>query len=219
MTSTPTAGSESPPQAPADGPPGGGRERRRHQPPEARRAQILAAALSCFGEKGYHASTMDDLVRASGLSKGSLYWHFSSKEDVFLALFDAFSEELYGEWDRIAESDDDKLEVLRRECESSAQRFANKREFLMTWVEFLAHPAARERMRDAYAIAREKLVSIVEAGRANGSLRPGPPAEGVASTLVAALEGLLLQWLVDPEFDLEGHVRVSWTLLAEGVRP
>ena len=40
---------------------------------------------------------MDDLVRASGLSKGSLYWHFHSKEEVFTALFDSFVAELYGE--------------------------------------------------------------------------------------------------------------------------
>jgi AcrR family transcriptional regulator len=44
---------------------------------------------------------MDDLVRTSGLSKGTLYWHFSSKEEVFLALFDRFVEEFFDVWSRL----------------------------------------------------------------------------------------------------------------------
>jgi AcrR family transcriptional regulator len=202
-----------PPRAPLE------RESRRHKPAEARREQILTAALSCFGEKGYHASTMDDIVRASGLSKGSLYWHFSSKEEVFLELVDSFSDELYGEWDNVAESGDDKLDVLKRECEVSLRRFSEKRLFLLAWAEFVTHPAARERMRDSYSIAREQLEVIIRAGRANGSLARGPSEDGVASALVAALEGLFLQWLVDPEFDLEGHFAISWELLEKGLRP
>ena len=72
---------------------------RTRRPAEERRAQILEAALQCFASKGFHTATMDDLVRASGLSKGSLYWHFESKEQVFLALFDAFAESGFAEWE------------------------------------------------------------------------------------------------------------------------
>ncbi len=57
----------------------------RRRPAEVRRAQILDAAQRCFGAKGYHAATMDDLVRASGLSKGSLYWHFRSRSSMVAA--------------------------------------------------------------------------------------------------------------------------------------
>jgi AcrR family transcriptional regulator len=187
-------------------------------PAEARREQILTAALSCFGEKGYHASTMDDLVRASGLSKGSLYWHFRSKEEVFLALFDSFSAELYREWDSVAESGDDALEVLRREWKLAVQSFSGERVFLLAWAEFLNHPAGRERMRDAYEMARQKFEAIIERGRESGTLRRGAPANKVAAGLVASLEGLLLQWLVDPDFDLEAHVVISWEILVEGLR-
>jgi len=191
---------------------------RRHRSREARREQILQAALTCFGEKGYHASTMDDLVRASGLSKGSLYWHFGSKEEVFLAVFDSFAEALYGEWDAVAESSEDALVILRREFEWSAQSFSDQRVFLLAWAEFLSHPAARERMNGTYAVARGKLSGIIELGRAAGSLRAGPPAEQVAAVLVGTIEGLLLQWLVDPDFDLPGHIEVAWELLLEGLR-
>ena len=187
-------------------------------PADARREQILQAALICFGEKGYHASTMDDLVRASGLSKGSLYWHFRSKEEVFLAVFDAFADVLYGEWDAAAAASEDAIEVLQREFELSAEIFAGERVFLLAWAEFLSHPAARERLNGTYTIARRRLATIIEAGRTQGSLRSGPPAEQVASTLIGTIEGLFLQWLVDPDFDLQSHIKVSREILIEGLR-
>ena len=50
-----------------------------------RRAQIVRAALTCFSRKGYAKTTMDDIVAESGLSKGSLYWYFESKDELFMS--------------------------------------------------------------------------------------------------------------------------------------
>ena len=48
----------------------------------ARRAQIIEAAVTCFLEKGY--TSMSDIIKASGLSSGSIYSHFSGKEDILI---------------------------------------------------------------------------------------------------------------------------------------
>lgn len=48
-----------------------------------RRTQIIQAALVCFTRKGYNNTTMDDIVAESGLSKGTLYWYFESKDALF----------------------------------------------------------------------------------------------------------------------------------------
>ncbi len=53
----------------------------------ARRASILNAALDCFIGQGVEATTIDDIVRASGSSIGSLYHHFGNKEGVAAGLF------------------------------------------------------------------------------------------------------------------------------------
>lgn len=50
----------------------------------ARRAQIIEAAVSCFLEKGYTSTSMSDIIKASGLSSGSIYSHFSGKEDILV---------------------------------------------------------------------------------------------------------------------------------------
>ena len=50
----------------------------------ARRAQIIEAAISCFLEKGYTNTSMSDIIKASVLSSGSIYSHFSGKEDILI---------------------------------------------------------------------------------------------------------------------------------------
>lgn len=51
----------------------------------ARRAQILEAAINCFLERGYINTSMSDIIKASGLSSGSIYSHFSGKEDILIS--------------------------------------------------------------------------------------------------------------------------------------
>ncbi|MEP7187772.1 MAG: helix-turn-helix domain-containing protein, partial [Roseiflexaceae bacterium] len=63
--------------------------------PAERRQAILAAAISVFAQHGFDAATTDDIARAAGLSKGGLYWHFKSKDDILAAiLMQLFDQEL-----------------------------------------------------------------------------------------------------------------------------
>ena len=52
-----------------------------------RKEKILEAALLCFNEKGYHKTSIDDIALKGKISKGGIYYHFKSKEDLFLGLF------------------------------------------------------------------------------------------------------------------------------------
>ncbi len=61
---------------------------------EPTRERILAAAIKVFAQKGYHAARMDDIVAEARSSKGAVYFHFPGKEQLFLALIDAFAEKL-----------------------------------------------------------------------------------------------------------------------------
>jgi AcrR family transcriptional regulator len=54
----------------------------------ARRQQIIDAAIVCFADRGFYRSTLQDVVRASGFSPGSIYYHFASKEDIVHAVID-----------------------------------------------------------------------------------------------------------------------------------
>ena len=65
----------------------------------ARRAQIIEAAITCFLERGYINTSMSDIIKASGLSSGSIYSHFSGKEDILIGAINErldYLKELYG---------------------------------------------------------------------------------------------------------------------------
>jgi AcrR family transcriptional regulator len=186
-------------------------------PASQRRAEILAAALQCFAEKGYHATTMDDLVAASGLSKGSLYWHFRSKEQVFLLLFDDLERETLSLWDSLIAADRPTVEVVRIVAGRITEHFVD-RASLGAWIEFLAHPLARRRMCDLYRVTRGRIADSLERERAQGRVRELDPA-GAAAAIVGALEGMLLQAMVDEDFDLVAHLPAALDLIERGVRP
>lgn len=57
-------------------------------PREQRREQLLSAALQVFAAEGYHATSMDSIAAAAGVTKPVLYQHFDSKRDLYLALLD-----------------------------------------------------------------------------------------------------------------------------------
>jgi AcrR family transcriptional regulator len=64
------------------------RRPRRRLPKEARRAEILDAALRAFVRGGYHGTQVEDVIREAGIARGTFYLHFESKHDVFAALVD-----------------------------------------------------------------------------------------------------------------------------------
>lgn len=186
---------------------------RSHAPAEVRRVQILEAAFECFATRGYHTATMDDLARASGLSKGSLYWHFSSKEDVFLALFDRWVEPIFDAWSRLSTEDRPSLDLVRALGEISVEKLASGPIPLGAWAEFLLQPKARERYASMLRQSRERLAALVRRGVERGEIRDLDP-EGIAVALTAAIEGTMLQAMVDSEFDVKAH----WPLVWEGIK-
>ncbi|MDL1899945.1 TetR/AcrR family transcriptional regulator [Anaerolineae bacterium CFX9] len=66
-------------------------EDKRVKDPEGTRSRILDAALDVFSQKGYHDTSVDEIVEQSGTSKGSVYFHFPNKQKLFLALVDKFA--------------------------------------------------------------------------------------------------------------------------------
>ncbi|MFZ5885786.1 MAG: TetR/AcrR family transcriptional regulator [Chloroflexota bacterium] len=61
-------------------------------PSQETRERILEAAVKVFASKGYHDAKVDDIVAESNTSKGSFYFYFPSKQDIFLALVDTFAD-------------------------------------------------------------------------------------------------------------------------------
>ena len=186
-----------------------------HAPAEVRRAQILEAALQCFGRKGLEATRIDDIVATAGLSKGAIYFHFDSKDAIFEGLFESFEQAIFGEWERLEESDE-ALEALRQAGASALHTLLGMRPLLQAWVEFIRQPTSRARMADMYALSRERLAAMVRTGVASGQLRACDPTH-VGATLTALVEGLLLQAFVDETYDPLEAWPTAWNAVVHGL--
>ena len=69
----------------------------------ARRIALVEAATAAFAERGLAATTMDEIARAAGMSRGAVYHHFSSREELFAASFEESMENIYTAMDTALE--------------------------------------------------------------------------------------------------------------------
>ena len=190
-----------------------------HAPAEARRSEILDAALACFGERGYHETTVDQIAGRAGLSKGAVYWHFEAKREIFLALFDRFVDALVtaqAEATRATTA----AEGLLRFAHLGLLEVANVVPLMDLSLEYMAHAsrdqALRERFQTLYAGLSGPPIDLVERGIADGSFRRVDP-EVVARTLIALGDGLLMQAIALPDLDLPRAVRDCFELVLKGI--
>ena len=81
---------------------------------QATQAAILKAARRLFGERGFAATTIDDVAAAARVAKGAVYHHFATKETLFEAVFDRVSQELLVEVDCAARNEKDALAAMAK---------------------------------------------------------------------------------------------------------
>ena len=73
---------------------------------------ILKAGRRLFGERGFAATTIDDIAEAAQVAKGAVYHHFATKEAVFEAVFDGVSRDLVADIDRAVRAEKDVLGAM-----------------------------------------------------------------------------------------------------------
>lgn len=186
-----------------------------HAAPEVRYAQLMTAALNCFAEHGYHGTTMDKVAKVAGLSKGSLYRFFQSKEDLLLAMLDEWDRDLQEMMDAWPDSMTS-LEKLREYCFASISSVTEYRELTLVWLEFVRHPKARERINSSYITNRKILSSLIRRGISEGSIRQVSPV-GTADAVIALIEGMLIVSTIDKDFNPEKRFKGAWELLERGL--
>lgn len=147
-----------PPQTPAPQPADEAPARRR-LPPDERRAHIFDAALSAFSEMGYDRATLNDLVDRLGVTKGCLYHHFESKEQLFLALLrERVTEAIQSDERVMAESKGSRDEVLRAMVERMWDHLQEPGQIELTTLAITELPKIPDAGRDVFndVVARKR---------------------------------------------------------------
>lgn len=162
---------------------------------ERTRNFIVEATASIFNTKGYAGTSLSDLTEATGLTKGSIYGNFKSKEEVALAAFDYN----YGKVRRYVKEKIDKENTYTDKLLVYSVVYKNflRRPFppggcalLNTAVEADdTHPLLKERVARALIRWRKSLVDLVEQGIEEGEFRRDTDANRVAISIIALIEG------------------------------
>jgi AcrR family transcriptional regulator len=159
---------------------------------------ILEQAVQIFSVRGFEGMSMDELMHATGLTKGGIYNHFDSKDDLALQTFDyslqvmreRFRKQLEGKRTtrtRLLAV----IELFQSLLEDPL--FAGGCVLLTTAVEADdTHPALRERARKALDDWRATIIRTMTRGMELGDVRPDTDVESAASVIVAALEGAIM---------------------------
>ena len=165
-----------------------------------RRAQILQAAAVVFARSGVDGARMDDIVAASGLSKGTLYWYFDSKQEIVVALVDDVVRGEYEQLRALVRSPGSVVERLGTFLDTHASILSSQPLLGKLGIEFYAMsgrvPRIRDLMRRYYDEYIDTLVEILIQGQDRGELKIDRPDEVVVN-LVCLIEGLTLLWTLD----------------------
>ena len=169
------------------------------------RQRIVAEAAPIFNQRGYEGSSLTDLMRATGLEKGGIYRHFSSKEELAAEAFDYT-------W---AEARQARLP----EIDAGAGSIAWLKQLIANFIERKApvaggcpllntaieaddgNPILRERVNKALRAWIAQLQTVVADGQSRGEVRRDVDPKQVAAVIIAALEGGLMMSRLERSHD------------------
>ncbi|MEX3103970.1 MULTISPECIES: TetR/AcrR family transcriptional regulator [unclassified Streptomyces] len=191
---------------------------------DARRRQIIDAAERCFARNGFHATSMQDVLKEADLSAGAVYRYFSGKDELIAAIVGEVIGVLADVYGRAAEESPAPLpdelvpRVMRSVLEARAGRLEGgewlfPRLLVQAWSEILRNEELARQVRGGYERVHESWQRVVRSYKDAGIMPPEADADALARAMIAMAQGLVTQIAVlgaTPE-DME-------KALTEGVR-
>jgi TetR/AcrR family transcriptional regulator, transcriptional repressor for nem operon len=168
---------------------------------EQTRQEIIRKAARIFNQRGYEGAALSDLMRATGLEKGGIYRHFSSKEALAAEAFD------YA-WRETLDARIHDLDAISNTVDRLKQLVANFVErrgvipggcpLLNTAIDTDdGNSVLRERARKALRGWRSYLISVISAGIKAREIRPTIDAQKLATLIISSLEGAVMVYRLD----------------------
>lgn len=184
---------------------------------QARKCQILDAATRCFARYGFHRTSMEDIVRESGLSPGAIYCYFRGKHEIVEAISAQRHASDSGLLANFASSPSLR-EALNRLGQAlvAMLRDAREKERRKVSIQFWAESLFDERIRKIAARGirqRERLTAALRDAQRARKLPASIDVDSLSRVMTALLQGLILQQAWEPEFDIEAYVTTAATLI------
>ena len=179
------------------------------------REQLLEGAIECLRTKGYARTTTRDIAAAANANLASIGYHFGSKE----ALLNQAILRACEQWtNRLGEAafageDESPLGQMAASWVAMLNSFEELRPILVGLIEAAAQSAwsddLRQELAAHYRVSREQVALMVRQSLGEGVEEAGVDPKVVGSFLIAVCDGLVLQWLIDPDETPRGEELIS----------
>lgn len=176
--------------------------------PPGKRLILVEAAAEVFARQGFTATRVSDIARCAGVGKGTVYEYFSSKEELFFAVFEWFNQQIRSRVESVLDPSSTAKDVLMALLRSSAEIVSEHREIFSMNLDFWAASrgsAFEDRFstacRTMYQEYRGLTAEVIRRGQRDGNFRPELDADLLATLVVSALDGLGVQSWIDPTVD------------------
>ena len=196
----------------------------RREQGEASLEKILDAALSLMVSRGYSATTVDDIAKHAGLTKGAVYFHFKSKTDILIKLLDIIEKLIIGGMtERVIKAGPTSTDKLVAAIHSQGKLAESKTKYLLLFtialLEFNGTDSVIEmRVRSIYGAYIAALEEIIRAGKSSGEFQVDVDPQELAAVVMALEHGTLTEWYLRSKV-LDGPqlVRAARHVLLSGI--
>jgi len=173
-----------------------------------RKHDILSAAISTFSEFGYYGATMDEIANRAGVTKGALYWHYSNKRDLFIAVFEYAFAEIDIVTEEIIRGEGTVWSRLEVGVAAYLEYYQNNPDLislLRTMIfegKDVADTDLIDLIKESYSRNLVVLEEVLREGVARGEFRDNLDINGLAKIISGMFDGVMFQSLLFEGYDL-----------------
>lgn len=193
------------------------------------RTRILEAGVKVFAELGFHQASLDKVAAEAGLTKGAVYWHFSGKQDLFLAILEHQLNKhlrmLPGQMEQMLQADDPASALAdwlasQLGCLDGEEGEERRPMLFLEFVTSSREPEVRERLQAVHGKIVDGAALLLEEMRNKGLVRTDADPGAASIMIDALLKGLVVEWLIDPgRFRSKALFREIANMLLYGMLP
>ena len=187
--------------------------------------RILGQAMRLFLEKGYHGTSIDDITQAAELTKGALYWHFKSKQDLLKRIIKEYEKRfLDGLIQAVGRVDGGILDKFEKYIRFNSAFAYYNRELCVSFTTLSAelvgaHHVIEPEIRRIYRKYQKFLSNLILQGKKEKVFKKGLDPDLAALSIIAFHDGILLQWSMNRnQINGETYVKTFKSIMLNGLR-
>lgn len=186
---------------------------------ERKREEIRRAAYQCFRDHGYHDTSVDAICAEAGASKGSFYWHYGSKQEVFIDILDTWTREVMDQLYEQFEEAVIETDYVTAITGALVRETRRGRVMLPLWLEFASQAKREPEIQAALSKFHRRARSAIAAILRTAVSWPvsDEQMDATAATIFGAYLGLVMQDIVDTESASASNNVATFMELLRGV--